>query len=1799
METHLWSQISARVCFYTLAAAFTAGATLLTLPFLRAGSNPRIGVTYSRGVLHVDIPYHAKHSGSGTLKIELLDPENRSIGTVERSSSVVEGNSRWKEEVKLGKELPPDELVWHRLRYRFTYDDERLTGLADTQSISQILRMPVLRILGQQSYLSGSRAAVRVIVTDTQNEPIGGRSSLRIDLDAPGMAQRTLFTGRLNHRSTTEAQFQFPEGLTGNCEMHYVVDTALGSTEYKQAVRLQNKVGILLTTEKPIYQPGQTIHARALALNRANHEVVGKRDFTFEVEDSRGNKVFKKKTQTDEFGIASAEFELANEVNLGTYRLRALLGAAEANEAQSAEVALDVEKYVLPKFKVDLDFTGKDEKKKRGYRPGDHVMGTVQANYFFGKPLDSAEVSIKAIGMDVTQFEAASVEGKTDPDGTYHFDLKIPSYLAGKPLSQGAARLLVEASVRDTASHTETRGKPITVSETPFLITAVPEGGTLAPNLQNQVFLLASYPEGSPVRADLVVRAAGGEQHVSTDEGGVAVIEVKATSATENLLIEAKDTNGETVSATVPLQLRAGDDQLLLRAEHAVYGVGDAIRLKVFATKPHGTAYIDVVKGGQTILTRDLDILNGVAELALTATPELAGTVDVNAYLIGQNAQPVSDHRLLFVQPADELKVKTTTDARAYKPGDDAHIRFRITDSRGQGVHAALGLQIVDEAVFALAERQPGFAKVFFYLEQEMLKPRYEIHSIGLPEVLESGEDGQEVKRDRAARALFSATEMVLQNRFDGEVGREVPQNRYGEYRDRYQAQLQVNSNKIAERLRKSFVDDPAETDVVEMFDKLARAGREEFRDAWGTRLRIEKAGWGAYQAQYVIRSAGPDKQLNTPDDLFTYLFYQRRKLVTGPAVSSGSEMNIEMEHGRRAQNGRAEITGVVADQTGAAIPGAVIVAARSSDRRAWTATANESGQFRMATVPKGSYQITVSSPGFGQASGSVTLEVYQRAKLEVRLHVGIASETVEVTGGASVLVTTDAAMAGPVSHAQAVEGFGFGDGAAMELRAMRAPMPAPPAAMQMNGRAFNQLVALKKEKDEKSSLSMDGGANEKVGTAAHVRSYFPEALYINPEIITDRDGNASISIPLADNITTWRMAMLASTKHGVLGTATASLKVFQDFFVDIDLPVTLTQGDRVSVPVAIYNYTSRAGEVRLELKADDWYSLVKDDAEKSVDVDAGKVGGSQFTLEARRIGKFKLTLSAQMKGSEKRADIVVREIEVVPNGREQNLIFNGQLESAASHEVDFPATSIVGASKIFVRLYPGPLSQIVEGMDAILRMPGGCFEQTSSSTYPNILALDYMKRTKKLTPEVHAKAEGYIANGYQRLLTFEVKGGGFSWFGEAPANKILTGYGLMEFHDMSKVHEVDPRLIQRTQEWLVSQQQADGSWKPDTNFINEGATNRYNSDVLRITAYLAWALENTGYQGEAVERAVAYVQKHLSGKVNPYTLTVLANFAVDYGKDRGFTRDAMQMLLDARTDKDEQAWWSSEETGVYSTGTSASVETTGLAVQALLKWGQAANVAKKALAYITAKKDASGTWGSTQATIMALRALLLATEKGSGDARGNVEIALNGKIVSELKLTSENNDLFHQFVYKDVEARGASNVEIRFDGKGNPGYQVVGQYYLPWNEKPAEEPLSIAVKYDRTRLAQDDIATATATVQNNLKKRANMVMVDLGIPPGFDLLSEDLQEYQEKTAGRKSGRLQKYSMTATQAILYFDSFAPGETVTLRYRLRAKYPVRAKAFSSRVYEYYDPDVKAVARPVQIEVGSRVETVNRH
>ena len=124
----------------------------------QAASDPSVAATYSRGTLRAAIPYNATRAGAGQLTVEVLDPEDDVVGRSQRAVNLSDGQGWWHEDLKLTKPVGTDDLVWHRLRYRFVYNNGKDGALEGTESISQILRTPVIHILGQQSYLTGGAA---------------------------------------------------------------------------------------------------------------------------------------------------------------------------------------------------------------------------------------------------------------------------------------------------------------------------------------------------------------------------------------------------------------------------------------------------------------------------------------------------------------------------------------------------------------------------------------------------------------------------------------------------------------------------------------------------------------------------------------------------------------------------------------------------------------------------------------------------------------------------------------------------------------------------------------------------------------------------------------------------------------------------------------------------------------------------------------------------------------------------------------------------------------------------------------------------------------------------------------------------------------------------------------------------------------------------------------------------------------------------------------------------------------------------------------------------------------------------------------------------------------------------------------------------------------------------------------------------------------------------------------------------------------------------------------------------------
>jgi uncharacterized protein YfaS (alpha-2-macroglobulin family) len=693
----------------------------------------------------------------------------------------------------------------------------------------------------------------------------------------------------------------------------------------------------------------------------------------------------------------------------------------------------------------------------------------------------------------------------------------------------------------------------------------------------------------------------------------------------------------------------------------------------------------------------------------------------------------------------------------------------------------------------------------------------------------------------------------------------------------------------------------------------------------------------------------------------------------------------------------------------------------------------------------------------------------------------------------------------------------------------------------------------------------------------------------------------------MADSITTWRITALASSKDGRLGSVDASLRAFQDFFIDLDLPLSLTVGDEVSIPVGVFNYLPEAQTVRLELEQADWFDLSGERVQE-MQIGANDISVVYFRIKARQFGlqPFKVTALGS-----KMSDAILKQVQVYPDGKQIRFSMSDRLQSGqpVRQSVTIPAEAIPGTQNLTVKVYPGVFSQIVEGLDSILRMPFGCFEQTSSTTYPNVLVLDYLKSTNQAAPEAQMKAEEYINLGYQRLTTFEVQSsGGFSLFGEPPADRMLTAYGLQEFSDMNRVHPVDPALIRRAADWLASQQQSDGSWENDRGLVHENTWSSLGNDRLPVTAYITWSLIDAGFGNEpAATKGLEYLREFQSQAQDAYVTALVANALVAGDMSQGKALSSpTQAVLDrlaglAQREGGKASWKSGIATFMGSEGQTGSIETTALAAYAFQRAGSDPDLANAALAYLIGQKDSFGTWNTTQATVLTLKALLQSVRAGGDKANAQVTLSLNGGQSRTLQITPENFDVVQQVSFEDVNLGRENTVEINVSGTGNLMYQVAGSYYLPWDKlakypdlAPREDLVTIGVAYDRTELAVNDSVNVKVSLSLNQNgARAESAMVDLGIPPGFTVQTEDLDalvaRYKDTPPDYAFARIARYELTGRQILVYLTNLSNGNPLEFSFRLKAKYPLRVQTPSSSAYDYYNPNVQGTLPPQTLVV----------
>ena len=461
------------------------------------------------------------------------------------------------------------------------------------------------------------------------------------------------------------------------------------------------------------------------------------------------------------------------------------------------------------------------------------------------------------------------------------------------------------------------------------------------------------------------------------------------------------------------------------------------------------------------------------------------------------------------------------------------------------------------------------------------------------------------------------------------------------------------------------------------------------------------------------------------------------------------------------------------------------------------------------------------------------------------------------------------------------------------------------------------------------------------------------------------------------------------------------------------------------------------------------------------------------------------------------------------------------------------------------------------------------------------------MLATDTITPEIEMKALEYINTGYQKILTFECASGGFYWWeGDDPGNAILSAVAIQMLTDTKTVYDtVDEAVIQRAADYLVSVQKTDGSWSEETH-LHAGNEN-LGAGSLRATCYIAWSLASGGFEDlSATTKAMDYIKSKLPSETDDYTKAMCANALVSGGAGNTLVSSVLSDFHGKAVVDGELVYWAStSSTLVNSGGSGADVELTSLVAIAMASSGSFPQDVQGAVNWLVQSKDPQGNWGyNTQATVLALKTFLKALNSNTGPTNADVTVTFNGQEIATKHFDDFNKDVLWQVELTQGFAPDQNVVELEYAGLGALSYQVVSTHYLPWENVDAPEgPLSIDVTYDTNSLNVDDTVTATVTIANSDPSELGMVLVTVGIPPGFILVASDLATL------KASGAISEYETTGKNLILYFNTIPAGTPTQVSYDLVAEFPITAQTGGAEAKFYYNAEVSANDESQEIEV----------
>ena len=688
----------------------------------------------------VDLPIENLTHGkiSAHILLELVDPKGSVRAHAEEDEVLSPGVNKPKMSFPAFPEKKDEKtkeiLLWYRLRYTVTPSVENgkplsaITGIVSvgeaTAGIFELHAAMPRFVLPGESYSIRVRA-----IHPTTGRPVAG-VSVHASLDAEDDDGDPLVTGTAitDHRGFATLPFPLPQKLAGQ-SLDVTVEGVLGNftASADEDTEILPNRQVTLSTDKRLYQPGQTAHMRMMVFDSKKKALEGEK-VELKIHDPENSLLYRTEVTTSKFGIASADWQIPEYQKLGSYAVYATF-AGDNDHGDSGSAEIKITRYDLPEFSVTV------KPDHAYYLPEQNAAVDVHADYLFGEPVRGGHVKVvqeserswdyKKQKWDID--EGAVYEGETESDGKYvaHVDLREEhSDLRGEYGQYRDIRFAAYFTDNSTG-RTEQRRFDLRITKNPIHVYITPSYLFESKGLPLEFYITTDYADGGPAECDVdlslfpkhtnswdEVPDPALEVHlrrIHTNRFGVArvtglMLPAETRANEYGLTFRARDRKGlngfktENVERTTELAIRVETDKNL-------YGPEDPIQVELTTNEGDINAIVQAANSTHVLDSRIVHFSHGRAMVTFGPGDGFQDEVSITAYAIG--SKPGDEiHRydcctvrnVLFPKN-HQLGLSLKLQKATYRPGEDALGSAQVTGPDGASVRAALGLVAVDKAV--------------------------------------------------------------------------------------------------------------------------------------------------------------------------------------------------------------------------------------------------------------------------------------------------------------------------------------------------------------------------------------------------------------------------------------------------------------------------------------------------------------------------------------------------------------------------------------------------------------------------------------------------------------------------------------------------------------------------------------------------------------------------------------------------------------------------------------------------------------------------------------------------------------------------------------------------------------------------------------------------------------------------------------------------------------------------------------------------------------------------------------------